>query len=268
MPLSVDLASHDLVFVAGLHRSGTSLVADLIASHPDASGLSGTGAFREEGQHVQDVYPAGSRAGGAGRFAFDERMHLSERDAGDAGSRAEKAERLLACWAPYWDLSRRVLVEKSPPNILKTRYLRALFPSARFVLVKRHPIAVALATTKWSHTSRYSLVAHWLAAHEIAAADTAGLEQVVTLRYEDLVAAPETQYASLLAFLGLDAQPAALAVRSGVNEAYYRAWEKGGPLKRRSSARAVRDFAARVVAFDYSLKPPYLPAALGGSTGA
>ena len=48
-----------LVFVGGLHRSGTSLVHRCLALHPAVSGFSGTGVPEDEGQHLQTVYPAG-----------------------------------------------------------------------------------------------------------------------------------------------------------------------------------------------------------------
>ena len=41
-----------LVFIGGLHRSGTTPLADALAQHPDISGLSGTGAPHDEGQHL------------------------------------------------------------------------------------------------------------------------------------------------------------------------------------------------------------------------
>ena len=49
---------HRFVFLAGLHRSGTTLLARLLAAHPEVSGFSGTGAPADEGQLLQSVYPA------------------------------------------------------------------------------------------------------------------------------------------------------------------------------------------------------------------
>ncbi len=58
------------VFVCGLHRSGTSLLARALAEHPAASGFQNTGAIEDEGdeaspdredskQFVADAFAAG-----------------------------------------------------------------------------------------------------------------------------------------------------------------------------------------------------------------
>ena len=69
---------HRFVFLAGLHRSGTTLLARLLAAHPEISGFSGTGVPADEGQHLQSVYPAAKEYGGPGRFGFAPESHLTE----------------------------------------------------------------------------------------------------------------------------------------------------------------------------------------------
>src|ERR1041385_8014493 len=69
---------HRLVFLAGLHRSGTTLLARLLAAHPEVSGFSDTGVPADEGQHLQTVYPAAKEYGGPGRFGFAPESHLTE----------------------------------------------------------------------------------------------------------------------------------------------------------------------------------------------
>ena len=69
---------HRFVFLAGLHRSGTTLLARLLASHPEVSGFSDTGVPADEGQHLQTVYPAAAVYGGPGRFGFAPEAHFTE----------------------------------------------------------------------------------------------------------------------------------------------------------------------------------------------
>ena len=217
---------HRLVFVCGLHRSGTTLLARILGGHPEVSGFADTGVPEDEGQHLQRVYPPAKVFGGPGRFGFDERAHLTEASplVGE-GSR----ERLLAAWSPHWDLSRPLLVEKSPPNLLKTRFLQALFPEASFVVLARHPVAVSLATAKWRQTRRYDrLVEHWLHCHELFEADRPHLERVHVLLYEDLVRDPAAALAGVLGFLGLEGDAAGRRPRPGPEPPLLRALASAG----------------------------------------
>lgn len=262
------VASDRLLFVGGLHRSGTTPVARLIESHPDASGLRGTGKPEDEGQHLQDVYPRARLLGGPGRFGFDPRSRLSERDLpDDPAARAAIAARLLRAWIPFWDLRRRLLVEKSPPDMLRTRYLHGLFPGARILVVVRHPVATSLATRKWSGTSVESLIEHWLVCHEALAEDLAlggGVERAVrVVRYEELARDPRGVLAEIEAWLGLPprtgvAADAALEFRPDGNDAYFRRHraERASGEFAEDWARAEARFSERARAAGYDLAAP------------
>jgi hypothetical protein len=214
----------DLLFIGGLHRSGTTLLQRLVAAHPDVSGLSATGVPEDEGQHLQDVFPAARDCGGPGRFAFDPRMHLDE-----TAARAEHRSRLLAAWQPFWQLDRRVLVEKSPPNMLKMRYLHQVFPEAKFVVVVRDPIAVSIATRRRfaADASMHDLLRHWAHAHRLMRADAERLgDAVLTLRYEDLVSAPARTVSMVWDLVGASPHEVLAPVRSGINAEYLETWHR------------------------------------------
>jgi hypothetical protein len=76
--MTMDWQDHRFVFIGGLHRSGTTLLARCLAEHPEVSGFSGTRALEDEGQHLQNVYQPGRAYGGPGRFGFDPEAHLTE----------------------------------------------------------------------------------------------------------------------------------------------------------------------------------------------
>lgn len=212
----------DVVFVGGLHRSGTTLLARILEDHPDVSGLVDTGVPMDEGQHLQDVYPTARDLGGAGHFGLRERGHLTEEDA-----EPSMRERLWAAWSPYWDLEADVVVEKSPPNLIRTRFLQTLFPGARFVILVRHPVATCLATQRWSIFNALSfLVKHWVHCHELFAGDRRHLDRVHVLKYEDLVDEPEGELDRLWGFLDLDPAPLQREIRPDVNARYLSLWEK------------------------------------------
>ena len=189
------MSDHRLVFVGGLHRSGTTPLARCLAAHPQVSGFAGTGVEEDEGQHLQDVYPPAMAHGGPGRFALAAAAHLTEHS---PLLGADTAARLLASWRPHWDLARPVLVEKSPPNLLMTRFLQAAFADARFVMVVRHPAIVSLSTRKWARLrSLDALLDHWFAAHRLLEEDAAHLHRLLVVKYEHLVGAPERTLAEL-----------------------------------------------------------------------
>lgn len=192
------------VFIAGLHRSGTTLVEHLLQATCAVSVLRAD-VPENEGQHLQDVVPAAIQLGGPGRFAFAPEMHTAPA----SGAAADRQrDRLLACWTPWVDGDAPLLLEKSPPNLVRIPWLRSVFPGARFLIVTRDPRAAAAATLKWSTSSHRELVYHWHVAH--AAALEALAEDCTLLRYEDLCADPGKALDRIIAALDLPRRSAAL----------------------------------------------------------
>jgi len=245
-----------MVFIGGLHRSGTSLLFRLLRDHPMVSGFSGTGVPEDEGQHLQRVYQPAKELGGEGRFGFSPGAHMVE-EAPDA-ARA-KAAMLLEQWGPHWDLSRPVLAEKSPPNLMRMRFLQSLFPDARFVVIMRHPLEVALAERKRvGRRPVWSLIRHWFACHDTYAADAPHIRRLLTLRYEDLLSEPQRTVEELLGFLGLPSAPevATAEVSTGRSDRYRTDWERlsTNPVYRRYADLLVRRFEADANRHGYSMR--------------
>lgn len=254
LPPALNDLGRRIVFIGGLHRSGTTPLAKWLAAHPDVSGLTGTRVYEDEGQHLQSVYPVAMAHGGPGRFALDPAARLTENS---ELVTQDAAGRLLEAWTPYWDTSKPVLLEKSPPNLIRMRFLRAIFPSARFIVVVRHPIAVSFATRKWSGTSIDSLLRHWLGAHENLVEDSLQVGRAALVRYEDLLADPQSELDRLFAFLSLRPYRGAARVEPGLNEAYFsRFTSPRWPWRRREYARVAASYEKQVNPFGYSLLDP------------
>jgi hypothetical protein len=244
-----------LVFVGGLHRSGTTLLADVLGEHPEISALSGTGVEEDEGQHVQAVYPPARTYGGAGRFARDPAAHLTE---SSPLVSPQNARLVRESWTPYWDTGRRLLVEKSPPNLIRGRFLQALYPDASFVFLVRHPVAVSLATRKWRRRTPFvRLMEHWFIAHELIRRDLPFLGHVHVLKYEQLVRSPEPTLGALGTFLGLSTPLNASAVEVSHSSRYASQWQREqtspNPWVRYRAARCVRQFGERAHTFGYDM---------------
>src|SRR5688572_9095125 len=245
--------NHQLVFIGGLHRSGTSLLHQCLRDHPQIAALRDTGVPEDEGQHLQSVYLPAARLGGPGVFGFAPQAHLTE---DSPLINDENRRRLFDAWALHWDLSRPILLEKTPQNLLQTRFLQAMFPQARFIMLTRHPVAVSYATRKWCHASLYDLVDHWRQCHELFSADSVHLRSVMQLRYEDLVIHPEEWLPRVYDFLGLLPCHSPVKIHPDVNEKYFRRWRaaRTGLVSGPYINHVVRQFEERVALRGYSLE--------------
>jgi hypothetical protein len=153
-------------------------------------------------------------------------------------------------------MTRPVLLEKSPPNLLMGRFLQALFPEASFIMMIRHPVAVARATSKWTRGSSQALISHWLEAYELMVEDVPFLERVIVVRYEDLVSSPDSVMAGVFSFLGLPSAPLDIPIQPGINEKYLQEWLRPGPRAFVARRRAKAKFSSRVERFSYELESP------------
>lgn len=174
-----------LIFICGLHRSGTSLLENYLYANFSVSSLRGP-VKENEGQFLQDVYKPAHYYGGAGKFAFSKTMQDDLRILNDYSS---YATRILNSWTQYTVGTGSFLVEKSPPNITKIWWLRKVFPDAIFIVWTRDPRAVSGATLKWSKTSLEELMQHWSTAYSFAKDDID--DKTIRMRYEDFCNSPE-----------------------------------------------------------------------------
>jgi hypothetical protein len=244
-----------LLFVGGLHRSGTTPLARALAAHPDVSGFADTGVPEDEGQHLQDVYTPAHLLGGPGRFARNRKAHLTEES---PLATDEAAARLWASWAPHWDLSRRVLVEKTPSNLVMTRFLQRLFPTAAFLQVVRHPVVVTMSTAKWARRTPLPLVMdNWFAAHDTFRDDLPHISRIKVITYEALTRRPAETLGEVSEYLGLEVPIPHESLQADRSSVYEQRWDAMGrsrnPVTRASHAYMMARYADRAQSYGYSL---------------
>jgi hypothetical protein len=249
---------HKFIFICGLHRSGTSPFFRILQQHPDVSGFRNTGAPEDEGQHLQTVFAPAKQYGGPGRFGFAPQARLTE----ESGLiTTQNRMKLFAEWCRYWDLAKPYLLEKSPPNLIRTRFLQALFPQSSFIVISRHPIAVSLSTSKWTDCSMDSLMEHWLHCHRLFAQDRPHLRRVLEIKYEDLIRDSNSTLQQVCKFLGLiphSPEP----LDPGGNQRYFKTWRELKTDRRGRSLykRIVAKYESRVREYGYSLEELEMPA--------
>ncbi len=217
------------IFVCGLHRSGTSLFTKIIQHHPDISGFENTGVLKDEGQYLQTVYLPERDLGWAGSFGFSKGAHLTE----DSRLVSDyNRDKLLRQWSNYWDASKEYLVEKTPSNLIKTRFLKALFPNSYFIIIRRHPVATCMATRKWSLSSMNALLKHWICCYDLWDEDKKHLDNYVEIKYEDFIVEPVKTLQSVFKLCKLNNVPDLEKIlnnynlSSQVNEKYFDEWNK------------------------------------------
>lgn len=198
--------NHDTtpIFIVGMPRSGTSLLEQMLDSHP---GVHGAGELSAVGNLVEALaLETGT--------PFPEL--IGELDAGQldrlAGEHLDYLARLSSGAARVTD--------KMPGNYLNLGFIAQLFPAARIIHCRRqaedtalsiyfqnftsyrgHPYANDLADIGFAYRQYQRLMAHW--------ADALPLP-LHTVDYEAVVADPEDATRELCTFLDLDWNPAML----------------------------------------------------------
>jgi hypothetical protein len=233
------------VFIGGHPRSGTTLLAFNIGRMENCTAMENTGVSMDEGQMLQTVYPDDLECGGAGRFAFDPRAHLTETS---TLLTPENKAKLRASWDAWWDASKAICIEKSTGNLLKGRFLQAVFENSCFIIIKRHPVATCLAIHKWngsftkpptlfdllSFSARqkwsgfplHRLFEHWLRCYDTFAEDKKHLREVYELTYEDYIANQNRHHQNIAAFIGAGSPEDSEPATDSYNKKYMDQWHR------------------------------------------
>ena len=188
----------NVIFIAGVHRSGTTLLESLIQARFDVRVLRAP-VPENEGQFLQDVMRDEVAYGGPGMFAFFDQSRLSP--VVDPAAAAAARNRLLLQW-DHWTLGdSATLLEKTPANIVRMPYLRSVFPGTRFIVLVRDPRAVVLSVKKWNPSPNELLFMNWCSAYATALNDLD--DDCLFVRYEDLCDDPERELGRIGAFASL-----------------------------------------------------------------
>jgi len=181
------------LFVVGVTNSGTTVLTRLLEQHPQISGLP------KEGQFLSHALPRPDDAGDGRLWALNpQRYRWAEAD--DPGP----AMRCMFDWSWHYTNAPAVLVEKSPPNLLRMRWLQANFAPARFIVISRNPYAACEGICRRRPDCTIEQAAEqWRCAHEFMFEDLPHLQRVTRITYEQLCDEPMQTLRELETFLEL-----------------------------------------------------------------
>lgn len=242
--------ANKFIFISGLHRSGTSILHKVLKSQKNISGFDNTGAPEDEGQHLQSVFKNASYYGGPGKFSFNNEARLL--NSSKLISQKNK-DILLSEWGRFWDFGSTFLMEKSPPNLIRTQFLQELFPDSYFITIIRHPIPVSYATKNWTKQKLPELVNHWITAHEIYFDDVKEIRNHIEIKYEDLVSQPEKTFHFISKFLNTNITYNGEVNNSNVK--YFKKWNNiMNPFNFFQKRKVINQYEKALIPFGYSLK--------------
>jgi tetratricopeptide (TPR) repeat protein len=199
--------SPDPVFILGLPRAGSTLVEQILASHPLVEGT----------MELPDMPAIARRLGGRTRRDQDSAYPDVLADL-DADACRALGEEYLARTAPQRKTDRPFFIDKMPNNFSHVGLIRLILPRARIIDARRHPLGCCFSGFK-QHFARgqgftYDLTdlgryyADYVAL--MAHFDAVLPGTVHRVIYERMVADPEAEVRQLLAYCGLDFDPACL----------------------------------------------------------
>lgn len=193
------------VFIVGMPRSGTTLVEQTLASHPQ---VFGAGELNHMGQIIQNIPKKKGMTAGYPEFA----------GLLDAISTCKLGEQYVKALKAMDSKALRI-TDKMPGNFANLGFIALLLPRARIIHCHRDPLDVCLSCyfqhfTKVMPFSRElsdlglyyrdyeRLMAHWQAALPM---------QILDVKYEDMIADHEGMSRKIVEFAGLDWDEACLS---------------------------------------------------------
>ncbi|GAA0743037.1 sulfotransferase [Ideonella azotifigens] len=194
------------LFIVGMHRSGTTLLEQMLDGHSEVRALGELYDFTSQMRHATDHHCRG---------VIDLALVRRSRGANFAAVGRGYLERMA------WRLgSERFFTDKLPSNFLNIGFICRALPQARILHLRRDPMEVCFSNLRelFHDANPYSydlrelaafyaqyqrLMAHWHAQFP---------GHILDVDYAELVGQPEATLRKVAAFCGLDFEPAMLAI--------------------------------------------------------
>ena len=198
--------ARDPIFVLGLQRSGSTLVEQILASHPAIEGTA-------ELTVIQQLWDAHAReAAASGRNPVEALAEL------EPGRFREIGAAYIERTRPFRSTGRPLFVDKQPANWLNIALIRLALPNARIVDARRHPMACGFSNFKQHYASGVTFsysqesIGRFYADYVrlMAHIDRVQPGKVHRVINEQLIDDPEGEVRRLLDYVGVPFDPACL----------------------------------------------------------
>jgi tetratricopeptide (TPR) repeat protein len=191
----------DPIFVLGLPRSGSTLVEQILASHPLIEGT----AELSDLHSLAGSLEVGPQFRGPWRAYPDILAELSPERLADLGGQYLDSTRVQR------KTDRPLFVDKMPNNWVHVGFIQLILPNAKIIDARRHPLACGFSNFKQfyarGHEFSYDLgtIAEYYRQYQrlMAHFDQVLPGRVLRVIHEDVVADPETQIRRMLDYIGV-----------------------------------------------------------------
>ena len=197
----------DAIFILGMPRAGSTLVEQILASHPLVEGT----------MELPDLPVLAARLGrwrgGEGKEFYPETVAAL-----DAAAAAALGEEYLERTRIQRKTDRPFFIDKLPNNWVHTGFIHLIMPNAKIIDARRHPLDCGFSNFKqhYAHGQGFSYALSDMGRYYSDYVDLmAHFDRLLPGRvhrviHERLVEDPEPEVRRLLAYLGLDFDPACL----------------------------------------------------------
>lgn len=200
------LANKNWIFITGCYNSGTTLLDQILATHPQISGLPDEGVMLTN----QLVRPED--------FGWRRMWAQCEKEMEEAPRNRHKDPKLIKRhWSHFYDCKKPFLLEKSISNMTRLKFFQENFKPAWFIHIVRNGYAVAEGIYRkarimkgnpyFGSRERYPIqdcAGQWVRSLEVFNDVKNDLPNVIEIKYEDLTSNPYQVINEVLGILKLD----------------------------------------------------------------
>lgn len=202
-----ELAPERWIFVAGCYNSGTTLLKQILGSHPAVADLPAEGvALAADLPRPEEFHWPRMWARCRDRIEIDPR----------APEAARRAERIRRCWSWWFRGDGPNMLEKSVANAARLEFLDRHFDDAHFVYVVRNGYAVAggirekAAPEEWNNPvfeGQYPIelcAEQWRVSDRAVRDASSSLDRFLQISYEELTERTVETVGRITDFLGIE----------------------------------------------------------------